>query len=165
MDVKITENKRYRLVLTAAAAAATRVGRETRLHQVVFWPLLLHGGMCTLTPTVSLKNSESNRSDKHPTDKEKRKIHAAQATIKTGNVITCLQQEGLWEVSTDNCTLDHTDDMARLQNGSAGKQNHDARFNQLFKHLSQKSQAQMALVLSSTTYLERNVNPLQLSRN
>lgn len=115
--------------MLTAAAATTRVGWETRLHQAVSWPPLLHGGMCTLTPTVNLKNSESNRSDKHSTDKEKRKIHAAQATIKTGNVITCLQQEKLWEDSTDNCTLDHTDDMARLQNGSMGKQSHDARFN------------------------------------
>lgn len=83
--------------------------------------------MCTPTPTVNLKDSKSNRSDKHSTDKEKRKIHAAQTTIKTGNVITSLQQEELWEGSMDNCTVDQTDDTARLQNDSAGKQNHDAR--------------------------------------
>lgn len=107
LDIKITENKIYRLMLTAAVA--TRVGWKTRLHKVVFWPLLLHGGMCTLTSTVNLKDSKSNRSDKHSTDKEKRKIHAAQTMTKTGKVIAGLQQEELWEGSMNNCTLDHTD--------------------------------------------------------
>lgn len=51
LGIKITRSEIYSLILTIKP---TKEG-ETRLYEVVAWPLLLHGGMCALTTNSKLK--------------------------------------------------------------------------------------------------------------